>query len=371
MEPCGLGKKKILIVGEAPGEREDKKGVQFVGKAGKEVLRPVLRELGINPERDVVMTNALICHPPNNVITNKKAIEFCRPNLLKTINEMRPEIIILLGKSPVKSLIGHLWKESVGDMKRWAGWQIPSQTFNTWICPIYHPSYLLRQDSVVLNRIFFAHMRDALALEGRPWDKVPDYKSQVQVEFNAKRAAKEIRILIKGKRPVAFDYETNMLKPDSKRGRIVCCSVSDGKTTIAFPWDGEAIDAMVELLRSDVGKIASNMKFEDRWTKKKLKIRIRNWLRPSTGGIGDTMLAAHVLDNRPLISSIKFQAFVKLGQEDYDSHLKPYLKSKDPGGYSENRITEINMSDLLVYNGLDSLLEWKVAKIQYKEFTHD
>ena len=78
------------------------------------------------------------------------------------------------------------------------------------------------------------------------------------------------------------------------------------------------------------------------------------------------MLAAHVLDNRGGISSIKFQAFVLLGQPDYDSSIKEYLKSRDPGGYGLNRVKQAPVKPLLLYCGLDSLLEYLVAKKQKK-----
>ena len=79
----------------------------------------------------------------------------------------------------------------------------------------------------------------------------------------------------------------------------------------------------------------------------------------------DTMLAAHVLDNRPGICGLKFQAFVNLGEGDWDSHLKLYLAGD--GGNGKNRIHEVDLGDLLEYCGLDSLFEHQVAQIQMKK----
>ena len=75
------------------------------------------------------------------------------------------------------------------------------------------------------------------------------------------------------------------------------------------------------------------------------------------------MLAAHVLDNRPGTTGLKFQAFVLLGQKSYNDHIEPLLETKSKKTHI-NRIHEIDMDDLLFYNGLDSLLEYKVANIQ-------
>jgi hypothetical protein len=74
------------------------------------------------------------------------------------------------------------------------------------------------------------------------------------------------------------------------------------------------------------------------------------------------MLAAHALDNRPGITSLKFQVFAMLGMGSYDDHIKPFLKTK--GKLRLNHIDEIDERDLLLYNGLDSLYEYKLAQLQ-------
>lgn len=363
MVPSGKGKRKIMIIGEAPGADEDRQGEPFVGKTGQN-LRMNLRKVGIDPNQDCIFTNALICRPPNNKIKDEKAVEYCRPNVLRVIEEHKPRVIILLGKQAVKSVIGFLWKEEVGAMDRWLGWQIPSQRFNAWICPTWHPSYLMRKKSQVADMMFLRHLKAATKLDYRPWRKIPDYKAQIVNVLDPDKAADLIDSMVKKGRPLAFDYEANCLKPDSSQSRIVCCSVSDGRLTIAFPWTGRAVQAMKRLIRSKSKKIASNMKFEERWTRAKLGLSVRNWDH-------DTMLAAHVLDNREGICSIKFQAFVLLGQESYDDHIKPYLQSKEKGCYSLNRIDRCDLDDLMTYCGLDSLLEWKVARIHKRHLRRD
>jgi uracil-DNA glycosylase family 4 len=362
MPVAGKGRRKILVVGEAPGETEDRTNRPFVGKAGR-YLRRALDQVGVDLDEDCWTTNALICRPPDNKIKDENAVEYCRPNLLREIDRLKPQTVVLLGATPVKSLIGFLWKESVGTISRWVGWNVPCQRFNCWVCPANHPSYLIRLDNPLADRLFLGTLRKAFAHDRRPWDTVPDYRDKVEVEFDTDKAAGAVLGMV-GKRPVAFDFETNMLKPDSDAARIVCCSVSDGRRTVAYPWYGAAVRATKALVESGTPLIASNMKFEDRWTRKVLKAKVRNWN-------WDTMLAAHVIDNRPDITSIKFQAFALLGQESYDDHVKPYLESRQPGGYSKNRVTQVDMRDLMLYCGLDSLLEWKVAHIQKRRLGFD
>lgn len=358
MQAQGSGRKGVLIVGEAPGRQEDSQGVQFVGESGM-VLKATLKRIGIDLFRDCIVTNSLECFT-GNIIKDKKAIEWCRPTLLSTIDYYKPTTIILLGGSATKSLIGHLWKDDVGGIKRWAGFQIPAHSPNAWICPTYHPSFIMRgdkRDGHLYLKVFEEHLRAAFALKDSPWEEVPDYKAQIDV-VSADVAAKTIRRMIEKGGRVAWDIETTTLKPDGPDAEIVCCSVCwEGKKTIAYPWMGEAITATKEMLLSPLKKISHNLIFEERWSRAVLGISVKNWY-------WDTMIQAHVLDCRSRISSLKFQSFIRLGQGDYDGHLKPFLASKDKGGNSPNRIREVDMPSLMLYCGMDSLLTFKIAEIQ-------
>lgn len=368
MAPSGRGRKSIMLVGEAPGKNEDEQGKQFVGETGQ-LLHRSLRKLGIDMREDCVITNALACRPSaTNEIKDPRAIEYCRPNVLNAIKEHDTTVIILLGGVAVESLITHLWKDDPGGASRWAGFKIPCRSPNAWVCPTFHPSYISRsqgkRDHELHLMVFEEHLRQAVALaSNRPWEEPPpDYASQVECIYDATDAAKIIRKMTQRSGLAAWDLETDRLKPDSPAARIVSCSICwRGKKTIAFPWQGEAITAMKEFLASPgIGKIASNAKFEERWARAKLGMSVRNWK-------WDTMLMAHVIDTRPKITSIKFQAFVRLGVPDYDGHLKPMLKSVEQGGNAENKIRDIDLPSLLRYNGMDSLLEYEVALLQAKE----
>jgi uracil-DNA glycosylase family 4 len=360
MPVSGKGRKGVLIVGDAPDREEDQQGKPFVGESGV-LLRRSLRRIGVDPDNDCWFTNSIICHPCDGKMPDK-AIEYCRPNLTRTIAELSPNVIVLVGANAVRALLATAFKEDVGGIKRWVGWVIPCRKPNAWVVPTFHPSFVMQEERIqaVLQRMLDEHLAAASTKTEKPWEKVPDLSSEVlklHVPDNATRMIRRFNL----SPVIAFDYETNMLKPDSPDARIVCCSISDGKTTIAYPWMSSAIHATKELLANPkVGKIASNMKFEERWTRRHLGIKVANWK-------WDTMIQAHVLDNRQGVTSIKFQAFVRLGQEDYDSHLKPYLQSKNKGGNMENRVREIDLPNLLTYCGLDSLLEYKVAMLQAKE----
>ncbi|MGH2611596.1 MAG: hypothetical protein ACRDFB_00940, partial [Rhabdochlamydiaceae bacterium] len=117
-----------------------------------------------------------------------------------------------------------------------------------------------------------------------------------------------------------------------------------------------------ELLRDkDITKLGYNIKFEQRYTMKEFGFKARNWK-------WDGMIASHVIDNRRGITGLKFQSFVLLGQPPYNDHIEPFLKPKKMihGANTINQINEISLQQLLLYCGMDSLLEFLVCKKQMK-----
>ena len=359
MPVAGDGRRGIMVVGEAPGQAEDERGRPFVGKTGQ-VLRRVLAGHGIDLDRDCWSTNALICHPPGNKVGNEARIDYCRPNVFKAIADLKPKVIVLLGGAAVKSVVGRLFRPDPGGAFKWAGWTVPSVDLNAWVCPTFHPSFLLREENPLLDRLFGAHLGKAVSLTRRPWKTPPDYRGAVRVMNDPQEAAAAVQEMTAAGLPAAFDYETNMLKPHHERSFIACASMSNGVRTVVFPFVGEVVPAFVAFLKSKVPKVLYNAKFEMAWSYFVLKTRVKavTW---------DGMVQAHVLDNRPGICGLKFQAFVRLGQGDYNSAVSGYLKSPRAGGYAENRVKAANPRELMVYCGMDSLLEFLVYEHQKRE----
>jgi uracil-DNA glycosylase family 4 len=362
MKPTGRGKRKILIVGEAPGAEEDSIGRHFVGRDGQH-LRKVAIRLGVNIDRDCILTNSIVCRPPGNESPDANRILYCRPNLVNTLDEYKPEVIIPLGPAAVRSVIGHLWKDDdVGGISKWAGFKIPVRKNNTWVCPTFHPSHLLRVNDPVMDHEFERHLSEAFALEGRPWEGNPvSLVSSIEIMHKAGEAAVVLKEFKEAGGCVAFDFETTTLKPDSKKADIVCCSVCwKGKRTVSYPWQGPAVRATLDLLwDKTIPKIGYNLKFEESWVLAKYGKGVRNW-------VWDGMQAAHTIDNRPGITGLKFQAFVRLGVDAYDDSVKAYFDT-DREGNKENRVREVPLTTLLQYCGMDSLLEYKIGMQQMEE----
>ena len=109
MKYKGEGRKKILVIGEAPGKQEDKVNEQFIGRAGKR-LSHELKQCNINLNQDCWKTNAIRCRPKDNKTPDTNQINYCRPALFAEIKELKPHSIILIGAVAAESVLGHLWK---------------------------------------------------------------------------------------------------------------------------------------------------------------------------------------------------------------------------------------------------------------------
>jgi DNA polymerase len=357
MPTTGEGRLGILIVAEAPGATEDATGIQLVGDAGKK-LRGHLDTLGVDLDGDCWKTNAVVCRPPDNRKPKPNEINACRPNLFAAINEYKPSVIIPMGQTAVDGLLATVWGGEIGPVEKWVGWAIPCGDPNAWIVPTWHPSFLLRSNQKVLDLLFKKHLQRAIALAGSRPNKPRDYASIVRVEMRPNIAAKLIKRFLESTKPVAFDFECTALKPETKGARILACSLSDGQRAISYPWHGEAIAETIRFLQSPVPKIGANIQYEERWAQVHAGGPVNAWL-------WDTMLAAHVLDNRPEICSLKFQSFIRFGVPYYAGSVDTHMGTTKNG---LNTLTEVPLKDLLLYNGMDGVLTWDVAQQQMQEF---
>lgn len=361
LQPGGGGGAGVLYVDGNPDHDSDRAGTWFAGAPGA-ALRATVRRLGHRLE-DGWHYGATVCHAARGATAAQ--VDHCEANITQQLRELRPVVVVPLGPLAVRAVVGPLWRK-VSGIQQWAGWSIPVQAGNYWVCPTWHPQHVAEADHPVMKIQHEAHIAAALEHTARPWDTVPDWRQDVQVELSPDAAAVWLQELTdRGTGVVAFDYETTALKPEGDYAHIVAAAVTWGDNgqpmqTLAFPWHGAAVGAMSKLLRSPIPKIAANLKFEDRWTRAALGHRVRGWC-------WDTMLAAHVDDPRPGITGLKFQAFVRLGMPPYNTDIEPYFKSL-PG--QPNRVGEIPVRDLLTYCGLDALLEFRLAYEQAKAMGH-
>ncbi|MEM2900122.1 MAG: uracil-DNA glycosylase [Thermoplasmata archaeon] len=101
----GYGKEDadVFLIGEAPGAEEEKKGKPFVGRAGR-VLDVELERNGISRD-EVYVSNVVKERPPGNRRPTCEEIRVWLPDLLKEIEQVKPRILVLLGKTAAESIL--------------------------------------------------------------------------------------------------------------------------------------------------------------------------------------------------------------------------------------------------------------------------
>jgi len=362
--PYGAGRKGILIIGEAPGAVEDKKGLPWQGRTGR-MLENTLSKVGIDLFMDCVSVNAVNCRPPINRAPKPFEIDCCRAVMVAdTIEEFKPKVIILLGTISLQSFLAPRWPTDLGGISKWRGFVIPDQDCKCFVVPTYHPSFISRIDSREADTVWRQDLAKAAEAAETPFPQFSQPNIRYLQDLSILDQYKEVP-------EIAFDYETTGLKSHAPGHRIICASVAINESLVyAFmmpPTKAERRPFTNLLINNSVGKMAHNMKFEDAWTNNRLRVQIQNWQ-------WDSMLAAHVIDNRAGVTGLKFQTYVNFGVVDYASGITPYLRS-DGSGNGFNKIYKLldeenGVERLLKYCALDSHYEYLLAKKQMKELDY-
>ena len=136
----GVPNSKLMLIGEAPGYWEDQKGLPFVGKAGQ-LLDKIFQSVGLSRKEHVYICNTLKCRPPDNRDPFEDEKAACREYLDAQIEILKPRIILLCGKVALNSFINTTY----GITKMRGQWF--DGPFGSKMMPIFHPSFLLRNDS--------------------------------------------------------------------------------------------------------------------------------------------------------------------------------------------------------------------------------
>lgn len=135
-------KSKIMFIGEAPGYREDKYGIPFIGKPG-ELLTMCLEAVNLRKEW-FSFVNTIRCRPPTNRTPSDREIENCMPHLLDDIADVNPTVIVTLGNVATKAL----FKLEL-PMSKLHGQLLHLPNTQCIVVPMYHPSYILRNGDKV------------------------------------------------------------------------------------------------------------------------------------------------------------------------------------------------------------------------------
>ena len=131
---------RLMFIGEGPGADEDITGRPFVGRAGQ-LLDKIITAMEMKRE-DVFIGNIVKCRPPQNRVPMPEEMSVCLPYLLKQIDCIRPEVIVLLGATALHGFIDPkaaitksrgIWRKLIID-----------DSYEIWTMPTFHPAALLR-----------------------------------------------------------------------------------------------------------------------------------------------------------------------------------------------------------------------------------
>lgn len=319
----GAGKRsaKIMIVGEAPGAREDESHEAFVGPAGV-LLNELLKEAGLK-RSDCYITNVAKCRPPDNRTPKKGEIKTCVSAYLQSeIDRVQPTFILTLGNSALQGVVGR------SGIKKHRGSVFSAH--GATVLATLHPAAALR------NPYLTPELRADFQRLGR---LVRGESEKDPIRLRLIRRHKQLDALVKLLSTVpriAFDLETyvfdngerlkgkpvtsNFQEWRSEHAVISCISVAWSEHDCAViplwhqksPFKEEEEEVLKKLKpileRKDCKYIAHNGKFDCRW------LAAFKVFTPLTF---DTMLAAHMLDeNRS--KGLKPLSEVLLGADGYD-----------------------------------------------------
>lgn len=126
------------MIGEGPGVEEDRQGLAFVGPAGQ-LLTKMIQSIGLTRE-EVYIANVVKCRPPMNRVPEPEEVRQCLPFLRNQVALIRPRVIVLLGASALKAVMGqdHRITAERGHFIERKG---------VWFMPTFHPAALLRDET--------------------------------------------------------------------------------------------------------------------------------------------------------------------------------------------------------------------------------
>ncbi len=148
---------RLMFIGEGPGRDEDLQGRPFVGKAG-ELLDKMIGALGLQ-RSEVYIANVVKCRPPDNRTPTPQEAQRCLGYLRRQIEVIRPKVIVTLGATPLRELLG----VQTGITRIRGQWQQLDMLGGLPVMPTFHPAYVLRQYTQDVRRAVWEDLQAAKA----------------------------------------------------------------------------------------------------------------------------------------------------------------------------------------------------------------
>lgn len=355
----GVGPKNagIMIIGEAPGKREDLNGKPFIGSSGTLLRTEFTKATGIS-SNDVFITNAVRCRPPENKTPTKAQIKNCWAFLEKEIMEVKPKLIVLVGGTAINSVIG------AGGAFKLRGTHIPTMEFGfpTVLAPILHPAFVDRSKDLTIG-VFRKDLR-ALKKAIKKKVNIKTYIDNNTVIEDADELIYLLEDIRKNEKPFSQDWETQGVSPfNHKTGFIVSSAIATSyKKSFTYimedhctgrPWtDREWKHIKKEhgrLFTSDCIKIFHNYKFEKKWAIQRLGTDILYNIR-------DVMYQGHIIRELKGAKDLDFLSYINFG-----------IRKIPEADRFKKDMFNCPPNILHPYGGLDAKLTFRLDKRQYKQ----
>ena len=416
---------QVLIVGEAPGENEDKEGIPFIGKTGK-LLRDTLEKASYEgyPEEDlsnlfievggeslfngknVWWTNTVRCRPPGNKTPSAIEIACCSKFLEQDIALAKPKVILGFGSVPLNA-ISPAGKKEILPITNYRGTSFPIlvEGYASLFIPTFHPSYIIRQGGAKddsTDYFFFkedikmglAVNKEALPINWKsylfPFYQTKTVKHQGWGEKNGLvmiygreglSKLKEMKELLLQEDVLGFDIETNQLRPYDG-GEIISYSFSTGYESLSVIVNHPLItddiykqEVMVQLqeflVQTKTLILAHNLMFELEWDGYSFgnEVFMKIGQEQSSRYYGDTQGMKYILPSHPNDRQLALDDLC-LQYMGFELKSMYDLDRSKISGYSIDQILEYNAGDAIVLPFLYKVMKQAIAHYQLSD-TYD
>jgi uracil-DNA glycosylase family 4 len=138
----GAAAARVMLIGEAPGEDEDRQGFPFVGVSGK-LLDRMLASIGLDRTANAYITNIVFWRPPGNRKPTPEEVSLCLPFVRRHVEILNPAVLILLGGPSASAMLGN--PQGITKLRgRWYDYMSSGLAQPIPAMPTFHPAYLLR-----------------------------------------------------------------------------------------------------------------------------------------------------------------------------------------------------------------------------------
>ena len=143
----GVSSARIMLVGEAPGQDEDRTGKPFIGRSGQ-LLDAMMATIGLSRADNLYIANVIPWRPPGNRAPSVEELETCKPFIMRQIELVAPEIIVLVGGTSAKTLLNT--ETGITRLRgKWQTLEIGGRDIPA--LPFFHPAYVLRRPETKID----------------------------------------------------------------------------------------------------------------------------------------------------------------------------------------------------------------------------